>query len=76
MFGAILLYGMGASYLGAAGPVIGWPILMGGTIVASNIAGWLIGEWKEAGKLSVAFLATGILVILLAMLIVAQGHVG
>ncbi len=74
MFGGILLYGMGASFLGIAGPVIGWPILMGGTIVASNITGWLTGEWKEAGKRSVSFLTAGILVILLAMVIISQGH--
>jgi L-rhamnose-H+ transport protein len=76
MFGGILFYGMGASYLGPAGPVIGWPILMGGTIVASNIAGWLTGEWKEAGKRSVSFLTAGILVILVAMIVMTQGRVG
>ena len=75
MFGGILFYAMGSSYLGAAGPVIGWPILMGGTIVASNIAGWLTGEWKEAGKRSVSFLAAGILVILVAMIVMTQGRV-
>ena len=75
MFGGILFYGMGASYLGPAGPVIGWPILMGGTIVASNIAGWLTGEWKEAGKHSVSFLTAGILVILVAMIVMTQGRV-
>ena len=76
MFGGILFYAMGASYLGPAGPVIGWPIMMGGTIVASNIAGWLTGEWKEAGKRSVSFLAAGILVILVAMIVMTQGRVG
>ena len=76
MFGGILLYGVGASYLGAAGPVIGWPILMGGTIVASNITGWLTGEWKDAGKRSVSCLTAGILVILAAMAIMTQGRVG
>ena len=76
MFGGILLYGVGASYLGTAGPVIGWPILMGATIIASNLAGWLTGEWKEAGKSSVSYLTAGILVILAAMVIMTQGRVG
>jgi len=73
-FGGILLYGVGASYLGSAGPVIGWPILMGGTIVASNIAGWLTGEWKGTGTRTVSFLAAGVTVILVAMVIIAQGN--
>ncbi len=73
-FGGILLYGVGASLLGQSGPVIGWPVLMGGTIVASNIAGWLIGEWKGAGQKSVSFLIAGVLVILTAMIVIAQGN--
>jgi L-rhamnose-H+ transport protein len=73
-FGGILLYGVGASYLGSAGPVIGWPILMGGTIVASNIAGWFTGEWKGAGRRSITFLAAGVVLILVAMIVIAQGN--
>ena len=49
---------------------------MGGTIVASNIAGWLTGEWKGAGNRSVTFLAAGVTVILAAMVVIAQGNAG
>jgi L-rhamnose-H+ transport protein len=73
-FGGILLYGVGASQLGSAGPMIGWPIMMGATIVASNIVGGLIGEWKGAGRRSVSFLTAGIVVILVAMVVIAQGN--
>jgi L-rhamnose-H+ transport protein len=73
-FGGILLYGVGASFLGRSGPVIGWPVMMGGTIVASNVAGWFTGEWEGSGQKTISFLVAGILAILTAMIVIAQGN--
>jgi L-rhamnose-H+ transport protein len=73
-FGQIVSYGIGASYLGASGPVVGWPILMGGTIVTSNVLGWITGEWKGTGSKCWTNLVFGILAIIIAMVVIAQGN--
>lgn len=47
-FGALGVYGQGAALLGNIGPVIGWPILLGLSLIVSNALGFLTGEWKGA----------------------------
>jgi hypothetical protein len=34
--------------MGTMGPVIGWPILLGMALIASNALGFVTGEWKDA----------------------------
>jgi len=41
-FGALGVYGQGASLMGDLGTVIGWPILMGGGLIISNV--WTVQE--------------------------------
>jgi L-rhamnose-H+ transport protein len=73
-FSSWIVYVVGASYLGASGKFIGWPVLMGGTIITSNIAGWLAGEWKGADRKILAHLIIGVLIILGAVVCIAQGN--
>jgi len=48
-FGAILLYGIGASVMGRSGTVYGWALFSAITILTSNVWGVFTGEWKGAG---------------------------
>ena len=47
-FGALGTYGQGAALMGSIGPVIGWPILLGLSLIVSNALGFFTGEWKDA----------------------------
>lgn len=64
-FGALGIYGQGAALLGEIGPVIGWPILLGLSLVVSNIWAYRAGEWKNAEK-PFRILLLGLLVLILA----------
>jgi L-rhamnose-H+ transport protein len=48
-FGSLGIYGQGAALMGPLGPVVGWPILLGLALIASNAIGFFTGEWKNAG---------------------------
>ena len=45
-FGAILLYGYGASILGSAGAVYGWALGISVSILTANVWGVAGGEWN------------------------------
>jgi len=77
-FGAILLYGIGASSMGSAGTVYGWALIVAFSILTSNAWGALTGEWKNSGSkpkalmwLSTALL-TGSLVVLAGQRVSSQ----
>ena len=72
-FGGLIAYGVGGSRLGPAAAVIGWPVLMGASIITSNLTGWLLGEWRDTGRRCAAYLVTGIVVILTSIVVIAQG---
>jgi len=48
-FGAILLYGTGASMMGSKGAVYGWALIVAISILTSNGWGAATGEWKNSG---------------------------
>lgn len=64
-FAALGVYGQGAALMGELGPVIGWPILLGLSLIVSNVWAYLNHEWDGAKK------AFNILLVGLAVLIVA-----
>lgn len=70
-FGGQTLYGLGISRMGALGVVVGWPLLMGMIIVASNVAGIFTGEWNCVSAHGKGFLAIGMVMILTALGVVA-----
>jgi L-rhamnose-H+ transport protein len=49
-FGAILLYGYGASMMGREGAVYGWALIVAMSIFTSNTWGVVMGEWKGSGR--------------------------
>jgi L-rhamnose-H+ transport protein len=72
-FGGQALYGLGISHMGNLGVVIGWPLLMGMIIITSNAAGVVTGEWDGASTAGKRFLAAGMVIILVALVLaVAQ----
>jgi len=49
-FGALGVYGQGAALIGPIGGVIGWPMLLGLSLIVSNFWAYRAGEWKGAKK--------------------------
>jgi len=72
--GAILLYGIGASKLGALGGAVGYAAFMSFAIIVGNINGFLTGEWKGASSKSVKWILGGILVLILGVSVLARGN--
>lgn len=70
-FGALGIYGQGATLMGDLGAVIGWPILMGGGLIISNVWAYRSGEWNGAPK-ALKTLLLGIAVIVIGIVVIAQ----
>ena len=49
-FAALGIYGQGSALMGTMGPIIGWPMLLGLSLIISNIWALRSGEWKDAKK--------------------------
>jgi len=67
-FAALGVYGQGSALMGDLGPVIGWPILLGLSLIISNLWAYLAGEWKGAKK-PFMILLLGLLVLIAASVI-------
>ena len=71
---ALVIYGLGAYKLGELGTSVGFAILETGAIMIANINGILTKEWKGASKKSVTFLAVSLSVLIIGVLIIAEGN--
>ena len=69
-FGALGVYGQGSALMGDLGPVIGWPMLLGLSLVVSSFVAVKVGEWKDASR------QLNIMIAGLAVLIVACSVLG
>lgn len=68
-FAALGVYGQGAAIMGERGPVIGWSMFLGLSLVVSSLWGLKDGEWKGMVQpLRVLLIADGILVVSVIML--------
>jgi L-rhamnose-H+ transport protein len=67
-FAALGIYGQGATLMGEMDPVIGWPILLGPSLIISNIWAYKTGEWKGAEK-AFKLLLIGLLILILASVV-------
>jgi len=67
-FAALGIYGQGSALMGDIGPVIGWPILLGLSLIISNIWAYWAGEWKGA-KGPFRLLLVGLAVLILASVV-------
>jgi len=72
-FAALGVYGQGSALLGEIGPVIGWPILLGLSLIISNIWAYGSGEWKGAAK-PFRLLLLGLAVLILASVILGYAN--
>lgn len=72
-FAALGVYGQGSALLGEIGPVIGWPILLGLSLIVSNTWAYFAGEWKGAGK-AFRLLLAGLAVLILASIILGYAN--
>ena len=69
-FAALGTFGQGAALMGDMGTVIGWPILLGLSLIVSNAVGVFTGEWKGmAGPLKIMVL--GVTVIIVATVVMS-----
>ncbi|KXX66601.1 L-rhamnose/proton symporter RhaT [Flammeovirga sp. SJP92] len=65
-FGALGIYGQGAALMGDLGPVLGWPMMLGISLIVSNVWGYRSGEWKGASS-SFKILLGGLVVLIFAI---------
>ncbi|MCX6625317.1 MAG: hypothetical protein NTY38_30510 [Acidobacteria bacterium] len=68
---SILLYGAATPLLGDLGPSVGWPVALGVGLLAANLTGYWLGEWREAEPAARRFMRIGIGVLLVALVICA-----
>ncbi|UMB61689.1 rhamnose/proton symporter RhaT [Lutibacter sp. A80] len=67
-FGALGIYGQGATLMGSLGDVIAWPIMLGLSLIVGNIWSYLNKEWEGAKKPFYTMLF-GVLVIIVAVVV-------
>ena len=69
-----LLYGKGATILGALGPVVGWPVFQATTIMISTAAGAAFGEWHGADRRFLHLNMAGLAVLVGAIVVLSIGN--
>ncbi len=72
-FGALGVYGQGAALIGDIGKIIGWPMLLGLSLIVSNFWAYRAGEWKGAKK-PFNLLLVGLVVLILASVILGYSN--
>src|SRR5437868_10591480 len=68
-FGSTVMYGVGATKLGALGPVLGWPLFMSLIVITATLWGVGTGEWKGAGRQPLRMLGLGVAVLIVAIFV-------
>ena len=73
-FAALGIYGQGSAMIGDIGPVIGWPMLLGLSLIISNIWAYRSGEWNGV-KRPFQLLLIGLLFLIIASIILGYSNV-
>jgi L-rhamnose-H+ transport protein len=72
-FAALGVYGQGAALLGEIGPVIGWPIMLGLSLIIGNFWAYRAKEWDNAQKPFRMMLA-GLAVLIVACIVLGYSN--
>ena len=67
--GGIVVYGWGATILGAYGAIFGFPVMLIISILAGNVAGAVSGEWATAPSTAKRVMTLGVSVMALAIIV-------
>ena len=67
-FGALGIYGQGATLMGSIGDVIAWPIMLGLSLIVGNIWSYMNKEWEGAKK-PFSTMLLGVFVIIVAVVV-------
>jgi len=73
-FGGVVVYGMGAAFLGTWGGIIGWPVFMTLDIIAGLFWGVVSGEWKGSTRVTYMYAWAGVAVLIIAIAVIAAGN--
>lgn len=63
-------YGAGVEYLGAIGPILGWPVFMAMQVITGNFLGVATGEWQGVSRSAMYRLVAGIAALVIAIFMV------
>ncbi len=72
--GCLVVYGMGAQYLGVLGTSVGFAVFLSGIILTGNVHGFLTGEWRGVNKKAVTWILAGVVIIVIAMAVLGKGN--
>lgn len=72
-FAALGVYGQGSALMGEIGPVIGWPMLLGLSLIVSNAWAYFNKEWTGARK-AFSWLLIGLVVLIAATIILGYAN--
>ncbi len=72
LLGSFMAYGMGATALGPLCGIVGWPLFMSMSLIASNAWGILTGERKGASHRSYSYLLVGIALLIIAIVVISR----
>jgi len=69
--GSNFVYSAGARGMCSLGLILGWPIFMAVIVLTANAWGLLMGEWRGAGRQAITWAATGCLLLVVGIWIIA-----
>ncbi len=72
--GGVVVYGVGATRMGAFGAFLGFPILLISSILAGNLLGAITGEWRGSSKRSRRLMIGGIALLFLAIVLLGYSN--
>lgn len=72
--GGIVVYGIGASWLGQFGAFVGFPALLISSILTANVIGCLTGEWSGVPRRSGTTMLAGVAVLVAAIVLLGYAN--
>jgi L-rhamnose-H+ transport protein len=71
-YGGVMIYGNAVTRLGELGASVGWAILQSMTVATGAILGFVMGEWRSAGRGVVGRLVAGLVCLIAGIMIVVM----